>query len=97
MEQPTPEQIRNAYNAANAGHFFDADTMRFFGDKMNSFRTIRIGQTDYMYRRTDATVNVFGRRRRVGRDFFNAWVWDAELNSLSSCNNEQTQVVYDSI
>ena len=97
MKQLTPEQIRNAYIAADTGHFFDDDNMRFFGDKISSFRTITIGQSVYMYRRPDKTVNVFGRRRRVGRDFFNAWEWDADKATLRSCNNEQTQVVYDSI
>ncbi len=97
MRKPTPAQIKRQYNEAGSGHFFDRDSMRFFGDRMSSFRTVAIGDAVYMYRRPDATVRTFRGERTAGRDFFGAWKWDAETCNLSSCGNDETQAVYDAI
>lgn len=97
MKRVTPAAIKRAYNAANSGHFFDADTMRWFGDTMASFGTIVIDGSVYMYRKPTASVWVFNRRCTAGREFFNAWIWDAETANLESCGTEETQAVFDAI
>jgi hypothetical protein len=69
----TPADIRHNYLSNDNGHFFDRDTMKWFGDTMRSFAVIVIDGTTFMYRKPSATVNVFGTRRPVGRQFFKCW------------------------
>lgn len=92
-----PAAVKQYYNAnPNAGHFFDRDTMRFFGDTMRSFGCTEIDGQPYMYRKRTATVNVFGRYQQAGRDFFNAWKITEEKGrvDLACCGTEETEAVY---
>ena len=95
----TPSQIRQAYEAANDGsrHFFDHKTMKWFGDTMRSYGTRTINGTIYMYRKADARANVFGTWRTVGRDFFNAWRFNPATADLDRCDNDTTQMVWDTV
>jgi hypothetical protein len=68
--------------------------MAFFGDTMRSYGVRKINGVQYMYRRPDATVNVFGTRKLAGRTFFNAWRFDLNTNDLNSCNPEETAVIW---
>ena len=68
-----PAEIKRRYNETNEGHFFDPETMKWFGDEMSSFDTIELDGDLYMFRKPSAYVNVFGTRKRAGRDYFNAW------------------------
>ena len=69
----TPTEIKRAYQSVQCGHFFDRDTMKFFGDTMRSFGSRRIDGVLYLYRKPSAQVNVFGAWKTVGRDYFGAW------------------------
>jgi len=69
----TPADIKRNYNANNCGHFFDRDSMKWFGDTMRSFAVIVIDDVTYLYRKPTATVNVFGTRKTAGRQFFNCY------------------------
>jgi len=91
---PNPSTIRQNYIANNCGHFFERETMRFFGDTMRSFGSIIIGGELFLYRKPSAMVNVFGRKQRAGREFFNAWIIDQESGNLSSANDEQKNAVW---
>ena len=93
----SPYDIKRLYNASNMnGHFFDRDTMAFFGDTMASFETLTLNGQLYMYRKPSATVSVFFVVQRAGRQFFNAWLITTE-HDLNHCDDETTQAVYDAI
>jgi hypothetical protein len=93
----SPYDIKRLYNASSMnGHFFDRDTMAFFGDTMASFETLTLNGQLYMYRKPSATVSVFGVVHRTGREFFSCWLitddWD-----INHCDDETKQAVYDAI
>lgn len=76
----TNETIKNLKNATDVkyalnsdSYFFTRKTMKFFGDKMNSFGVRTINGKRYMYRKPTAKVNVFGTWKTAGKNFFNAW------------------------
>ena len=58
----------------NAGHFFSRATMKFFGDKMASFGVRTFEGNRVLYRKPSALVNVFGKTKRAGRDYFGCWI-----------------------
>lgn len=60
-------------NRKAGNYFFSRDTMRFFGDTMDSFRICECGDRQIVYRRPNASVTVFGNRRAVGSQYFGAW------------------------
>jgi hypothetical protein len=91
-----PADIKSEYNSRDNGHFFDRDTMRFFGDTMRSFGVCTIDGSRYLYRKPSAIVNVFGTRKRAGRDYFNAWLVTDDFD-LDYCDNETIQRVYNAI
>ncbi len=95
----TPSEIKSAYYANSDGnrHFFDRNTMKWFGDRMSSFGTRRINGAIYLYRKPNSIVNVFGKRTRAGREFFNAWYFDQTTGDLHNCNAELTQTIYGKI
>lgn len=81
-------------------HFFSRGTMRFFGDRMSSYGVRTVDGQRYMYRKPSAMVNVFGKWKRVGRDFFNAWrVTDNGDGtvSLNSARGDEEERVYRAI
>ena len=80
MKKPTVAEVKAAYqNSQGAdGHFFDRDTMQFFGDTMKSFAVYRNGDDLYLYRKPTARVNVFGKWRTAGREHFGAWKIEAD-------------------
>ncbi len=78
----TPYDVRTVYNDGESGHFFDEDTMEFFGDTMNSFELITVDNELYMYRKPWAKVNVFGKRKTVNEEYFNAWLVVTENDKL---------------
>jgi len=89
----TPYDVRTVYNDGESGHFFDADTMKFFGDTMNSFELITVDNELYMYRKPRARVNVFGERKTANEEHFNAWLVVTEngklnLDSVSEATRE---------
>ena len=95
----TPHEIRDIYTEKGREleenrHFFDRDTMRFFGDTMASFGVRKIGRDTFMYRKADAMINMFGKTRRAGRDCFNAWLFDPVSGDLNNCNKELTAEIY---
>ena len=91
----TPAAIRQAYQrCADSGHFFDRATMRWFGDTMRSFGTTTIDGSVFLYRKRNASVNVFGTWRPAGREFFNAWIWNPETSELSSCDLATTELIF---
>lgn len=93
----TPAAIRQAYlRNPDAGHFFDCDTMRFFGDRMSSYSTVEHEGETYMFRKPSAIVNVFGRHQIAGREFFNCWkvVENGGRLTLDSCGEEITSTIY---
>ena len=94
---PTPANIKRDYLDNDSGPFFDRSTMEFFGDKMSSFGTTCIADEIYLYRKPTASVNVFGKTKTAGREFFNAWHWDGESSTLSSCSTMETQSVFEAI
>lgn len=53
--------------------FFDSKTMRFFGDTMKSFGVRTIDGKRVMFRKPGALVNVFGKWKHAGREYFGAW------------------------
>lgn len=78
------------------GYFFSKDTMRFFGDKMSSFGVEYRGSTTYLYRKPTVTVNVFGTKRRVGREFFNAWEVDID-GDIHPVDDDTKDEIYERI
>jgi hypothetical protein len=92
----SPYDIERLYGERNHGHFFDSDTMAFFGDRMASFDVLTLDGQLYMYRKPSATVSVFGRRQRAGRDFFGCWLVTDEYD-LDNVDAETKQAVYDAI
>ena len=96
--KPTPSDIRGNYIAhVEGGHFFDRETMRFFGDTMKSFKTIEHEGDVYLYRRPDVKVSVFGTWKQVGREHFNAWKYDPKTHDLDITDNEVTQAIFDAL
>lgn len=95
----TPSQIRQAYESHNEGsrHFFDRATMRFFGDTMRSYGARRIDGVVYLYRKPEAMVNVFGKHRRTGRQFFNCWRFDTIDGDLHHCREDETARVWQAL
>lgn len=81
--------------------FFDPSNMRFFGDTMNSFRTIVLDGVLFMYRRPEATVNVFGTIQPAGREFFNAWkiseTTEGTISLETTMKSGETQAVYEAV
>jgi len=102
----TVHQIRNEYRSRNNGHFFDHDTMEFFGDTIESFGVTAMDMWDddlamdvpatIMYRKPDAWVSVFGKKHRTGRDYFGAWGVTAEFE-LAMLDEEIKDLVFDKI
>ncbi len=92
----TPSEIKSAYCANSDGnrHFFDRGTMKWFGDRMSSFGTRRIGGAIYLYRKANSRVNVFGKWQTAGRQFFNAWYFDQQTGDLHNCNAELTETIF---
>jgi len=93
----TPAGIKQLYQTnPDAGHFFDREAMRFFGDKMSSFGVTISGDVQYLYRKRTAAVNVFGRRCQAGREFFNCWevVEKGGRLDLDNCDENATDSVY---
>ena len=93
----TPAAIRQAYQrCADSGHFFDRATMRWFGDTMRSFGTTTIDGAVFLYRKRNASVNVFGEWKTAGipGEFFNAWKWNPELCELSCCDLATTDLIF---
>ena len=95
----TPEEVRDLYEQAESGYFFSDDTMRFFGDTMDSYGTICLDGVEYMYRDPSARVNVFGRTQRAGRQFFGAWKIEPVEGGvdMGSVSEETKQAIYDAI
>lgn len=86
----TPAEIKQNYTG---GHFFDKDTMSFFGDTMKSFGSRIIDGKQILYRKPSAMVNVFGTWKRTGRDFFGCWEFvDGDLNR---CDDETKEKVFE--
>ncbi len=54
-------------------HFWDRNTMRFFGDKVSSFTCMTLLNVRYMYRKPSAWVSVFGERKKADKAHFNVW------------------------
>lgn len=72
------------------GHFFDPDTMKFFGDRLTSYKVVNWQGDDIMYRKPGATVNVFGSSRTVTKkDYFSSWRFNPDNGDLSSLSNEE--------
>lgn len=71
MKTPTPADIRAASLAAGH-HFFDRQTMQFFGDTMRNFGT----RTDDMGR------VILYRKRPVRHALTGAWVYNPETHDL---------------
>ena len=104
--KPTPHQIRNEYRMNRNGHFFDHDTMEFFGDTMDSYGVTTIDMWDedlamdvpatIMYRKPSAMVSVFGKKHRTGRDYFGAWIVTAEFH-LGTTSEEIKDLVFNKI
>ena len=92
MQKPTVAEVKAAYERSQGedGHFFDRDTMGFFGDTMKSFAVHRDGDDFYLYRKPSARVNVFGKWKTAGRDFFGVWKirMDGGLDSVSDPEKE---------
>ena len=68
----TPQEIKSEYYAkglelGEERHFFDDDTMRWFGDTMSSFSVVELDNQFYMFRKPTATVNVFGKTYSVSK------------------------------
>ena len=62
MRAPTPSQIRAAHGTGESRHFFDRQTMRFFGDTMRNFGSYRdAGGNVYLYRRKAVKHGLRGR------------------------------------
>ena len=89
----TPQQIRTRYIEKNHGHFFDKESMAFFGDTMQSYKTATVDGQHYMHSNPLKTVSVFGRVVISGQKYFRAWLVDAD-GDLSSCNNEVKNEIY---
>lgn len=94
-EKFTPQSVKSQYRSD--GHFFEEATMEFFGDRMSSYRCVRIDGTEYMIRTPDSTVNVFGRKQRAGREFFGCWEIDDTGDELDvdTTDEETKDMVYD--
>lgn len=97
----TPYQVRDGYRPGRGRHFFDEDTMRFFGDTMDSYGVTSLNGQTFMYRKRDATVNVFGRVQRAGREFFGCWQilfnetpHPVSSLDLKSCDDDTKERVY---
>lgn len=101
MSNWTPYRVRQEYlNRRDHGHFFDDDTMRFFGDTMDSYACcIGPDGSHYMYRKPSATVNVFGRSTKAGRQFFNCWliVRKDDGIDLDHCDDATTSMIYEEV
>ena len=95
-ETLSPYDIERLYNERIGGHFFDSDTMAFFGDRMTSFDVVTVDGQLYMYRKPTATVSVFGYRKITGRKFFGCWLVTDKYD-LDNCDAETKQAVYDAI
>ena len=89
MAKPTIKQIKENHT----GHFFDRETMKFFGDKMGSFRVAQHYGVTYVYRHPDAMVSIFGKVQRAGMEHFTVWEVK-EDGSLSSVNAEARELVW---
>tara|TARA_R110000803_G_scaffold32357_4_gene71383 strand:- start:673 stop:1248 length:576 start_codon:yes stop_codon:yes gene_type:complete len=95
-ETLSPYDIERLYNERIGGHFFDSDTMAFFGDRMTSFDVVTVDGQLYMYRKPTATVSVFGYRKITGCKFFGCWLVTDKYD-LDNCDAETKQAVYDAI
>ena len=99
--QWTPAEVKKVYQKTTDGHFFDRDTMEFFGDTMDSYGVTNIDGVDYLYRKKTATVNVFGEIKTAGRDYFNAWQVilheDNGQMELGVTSDNNDQMVWDSL
>ena len=99
----TINQIKSAsdvkYALRDDNHFFDRSTMRFFGDKVTSFGVRTVNGKRYMYRKPSAQVNVFGKWKTAGREFFNAWeiVPKHDHVELRHVDKSEKEEVYQSI
>ena len=92
-------QIMEAYNDAECGHWFDADTMSFFGDTLDSFQVFQDRGKVLFYRKPSATVNVFGRQQQVGFDdtFFGVYEFDEDTCDVDRADNDDRQNVISAI
>ena len=89
----TPQQIRTRYIEKNHGHFFDKESMDWFGDTMASYKTTIFREQLYMHSDPLKTVSVFGRIEISGQEYFRAWLVDADGN-LSSCGRDLKNEIY---
>ena len=97
IKKYTPAGIKQLYQTnPDAGHFFDRNTIKFFGDTMHSYAVTAMGDAQYMYRKRTASVNVFGKTKTVGRDYFGCWkvVEEGGRLDLDSCSKETTDTVF---
>lgn len=93
-----PSDIRHHYRAH--GHFFERSTMKFFGDTMASYGVRTLNGERFMYRKPNATVNVFGDRRRAGRQHFNVWrvvIQDSYEIDLIGATDEEEAAIWEVI
>ena len=99
----TSDTLKNIKSASDVkyalnsdSHFFDRNTMRFFGDKMTSFGIRTIDGMRVMYRKPSAMVNVFGTWKRTGKDYFSAWqlVPHGDHIEISPLTKEQQSAIY---
>lgn len=93
----TPSDIRANYLAHKHGHFFDRDTMKFFGDTMRSFGVRVIDGVTYLYRKPSARVNVFGTWKTAGRAFFGAWRVDEHGDVHGVYDDVAKQAIYERV
>ena len=85
----TPHDIRYAYQTGGSNrHFFDRSAMKFFGDTMRSYGVRTVDGVVYMYRKPSARVNVFGKWKTAGREFFGLWCFDPETGDLHGIYDE---------
>lgn len=103
----TPAEVEANYQAgpetgSGQGHFFDRDTMKFFGDKMSSFGVKRrlnlSGQSGrtVLYRKPTAQVNVFGTWHTVGyrSAWLGLWFVNTTTGNLDSTTDEEKAEFY---
>ena len=86
--------VKHALNSDS--HFFDRNTMKFFGDKMSSYGIRTVDGMRVMYRKPNAMVNVFGEWKQTRRAFFGAWqiVPKGDHVALEPLNETQKDSVY---
>ena len=88
---PTVKQVISKYKRNKCGHFFDNETMDWFGDTPSSFVVVSRNGNMYLKRSRSVFVNVFGSRKQVSSDlatFGGVWQIDETTGQLSQVEDK---------